>query len=430
MNPSVAFTDVLSEPSAVGPEYVIRSGKIFAVGDYPDKDFSMTPEELAAAVAEFQPCDVDLEHTDTVLSGKLGRVQSVSLADDGQSLHGSVSLPKWLDDALGDTDRKVSATWDRATKTLQGLALVLSPRVPDAALMSAYAAFAARHDTPHGQMAMQELHDTSTRHGAVCAKGNVKMASSHESSAIQKIHDTAIEHGAACSSIKPGASSFPSMYSANPAGTATTSPKEGHAMSWKDRLLAAINGIPEDEGDDSPPPAAVVVARPATATLSADPKDAELARMRQERDAAQAESNRLRVESIRKDAANFADRILKEGRITPAMRAAVIAKFECDALDDASYGTVTFGADGKVSHRSTMLEEIFALAKPDQLSASDLAPALMSVLQGHRETPTQDANREATPDELEKLLKMTAQGQALLSATRGTDTRGHINGRA
>lgn len=203
-------------------------------------------------------------------------------------------------------------------------------------------------------------------------------------------------------------------------------------MTPAEQFMAWLTGS-KPEGTTDPPPVTTSTA-PAAVQLSVttpDPRDVEMARMRQERDAAQAESNRLRVDSIRKDAVNFADRILKEGRITPAMRAAVIAKYECDALDDASYGaTANFGADGQKVPRVNMTEEIFALAEPNQLSANQLAPALMSVLQGHRDTPTQESDRPATPEELEKLLNMTSQGQAVVAMSRGTNTNGHTNGRA
>lgn len=121
---------------------VYRIGKLFEAGDYPDKDYSMTPDELATAAAAFAPGDapVDIEHMDTVLSNRLGEVVSVESTDDGKELRGIVALPKWLDVALGSSARKVSATWNRATKRLEGLALVLSPRVSDAALMAAFTA--------------------------------------------------------------------------------------------------------------------------------------------------------------------------------------------------------------------------------------------------------------------------------------------------
>jgi hypothetical protein len=438
MNP-VTFTDVLSEPSAVAPEYVTRSGKLFACGDYPDKDFSMSAEELAAAVAAFQPCPVDLEHTPTVLSNKLGRVESVSLADDGNSLHGTVTLPKWLDDALGDTERKVSATWDRATKTLQGLALVLSPRVADAALMSAYADFAARHDTPEGRQVLQELHNTSARGGAVCSKSNATMASSHEASTIQKIHDMATEHGAACSSTKSGGSSFPSMYSAAPAtNTATTTPQEGKHMSNWDRFVAAISGMKDEDAGGTQAPAgdgASAIAAPVV-TLSASAAELEAERKRadaatQRADALAARNIQVESERIMERAVSFADRMLAETKALPAEREFIIADYVQRATDDNLYGVVKF-AEGKSTTRVGLLEAQFAARSPHKLTAAEITPALFSILQGHRETPAQDAgDRLATGDELRKLIGMTATGQTHLStANRSAPSAPGTNGKA
>ncbi|HEU4988448.1 MAG TPA: hypothetical protein VFT41_01540, partial [Gemmatimonadaceae bacterium] len=42
---------------------VLRRGKIFEAGDYPDKAYAMTPEELWAAAEQFAPVPLDLEHT-------------------------------------------------------------------------------------------------------------------------------------------------------------------------------------------------------------------------------------------------------------------------------------------------------------------------------------------------------------------------------
>src|SRR5690242_17335526 len=74
------------------------------------------------------------------------------------------------------------------------------------------AAFSGRHDTPHGQTAMQEIHDLAARHGATCRAGNTAaMASSHESKGIQAVHDTCVEHGATCASGKAPAWALASM---------------------------------------------------------------------------------------------------------------------------------------------------------------------------------------------------------------------------
>lgn len=119
---------------------IYRAGKLFESGDYPDKEFSMTPDELSAAVEAFQSGDapIDIEHMPTVLSDRLGEVVTVEASDDNKELRGIVALPKWLDDALGASARKVSATWNRTSKRLEGLALVLNPRVKSAALMAAF----------------------------------------------------------------------------------------------------------------------------------------------------------------------------------------------------------------------------------------------------------------------------------------------------
>jgi hypothetical protein len=87
--------------------------------------------------------DNDLEHVPTVLSGKLGMLTSVSLSESGEELYGEVEIPRWLHDAIGDAPIKSSLSWDRESMQIVGNALVLEPRVEDAALMSAYTAFTA-----------------------------------------------------------------------------------------------------------------------------------------------------------------------------------------------------------------------------------------------------------------------------------------------
>jgi hypothetical protein len=126
---------------------VTRRGKVFQDGAYPDKEFTATLEDLYAAVSTFAPVPNDLEHMPTILDGKLGQLKSVALADDG-SLTGEVEIPRWLHETIGDAPIKTSLMWDRETMRIVGNALVIEPRVPDAALMSAYEAFSASHGTP------------------------------------------------------------------------------------------------------------------------------------------------------------------------------------------------------------------------------------------------------------------------------------------
>jgi hypothetical protein len=441
-NMSVTFALEDSGRRVDGDWAIYPNALLFQAGDYEDKDFSMSPEEMWLACDQFSaPVGGNIEHSD-FLKGRACEVRSIRLDDaDSSTLRGEVAVPLWLDSQLEDHERKLSCEWDRGTKTLSGIGLVVHPRVPEAALMSAYATFAAsRHDTPQGQMVMQDLHNVAARGGAVCSKGNANMASRHEATVVQQVHDLTAEHGATCASVTPGQSSMNpySTYAQTPASTATAQipPKEGRTMSWKDRLLAAISGMPDDDG--TPPSTVTASAPPVTApptvaasvTLSTpDPRDAELARMRQERDAAQAETNRIRAESISREAVAFADRMLTDARAFPAEREAIITAHQQAAIDDVTYGVVTFG-DGQTTTRVARFEAAYAARPAHQLTAESLSPALMSVLQGHRETPAQDADRKATPEELEKLLNMTPQGQTVVAMSRGTNSAGHTNGRA
>lgn len=114
---------------------VIRRGKIFEAGDYPDKNVAFDEGDLDHAVNTFQPVENDLEHASTILDGKLGRLARVWKR--GQELYGEVEIPSWLDKVIGDEAIKVSLAFDRSKKIV-GNALVLRPRIADAAIMSAF----------------------------------------------------------------------------------------------------------------------------------------------------------------------------------------------------------------------------------------------------------------------------------------------------
>jgi hypothetical protein len=206
--PAVMMSAFTLAPAAVHQgDLVVRRGKVFEAGDYPDKSFSLTSEELRAAVAAFEPVPIDLEHMSTPLDGKLGTLTSVEMGDDGFSLFGTVALPAWLDALLEGTGRKVSATWDRTTKTLLGLALVNTPRITDAALMAAFAA-AVPHKTNEGVHVIQAVHDMTAKSGAVCTPSNPNgtqaystsyFHSAAEAKNIQALHDASTAAGAKCS---------------------------------------------------------------------------------------------------------------------------------------------------------------------------------------------------------------------------------------
>jgi hypothetical protein len=111
---------------------------LFEAGDYPDKNFTLTEDELNIAAANFQPVANDLQHTNTILDGKLGTLESVYVK--GKELFGKVKIPKWLHD-LHPNAIKTSLTWSRDDKRIRGNALVLNPRVPDAQIVAAFEAY-------------------------------------------------------------------------------------------------------------------------------------------------------------------------------------------------------------------------------------------------------------------------------------------------
>ena len=118
-----------------GAGTVIRTGKLFEAGDFPDKNIEFDVNDLERAVAEFKPVENDLEHASTILDGHLGKLQKVWRR--GTELFGEVELPAWLDQAIGDEPIKVSLAFNKAKKIV-GNALVLRPRIEDAAIMSAF----------------------------------------------------------------------------------------------------------------------------------------------------------------------------------------------------------------------------------------------------------------------------------------------------
>lgn len=114
-------------------EYVVRSGLIFRAGDYPDKKFTVTPEDLKRIAAEFSAVDVNTSHLeDPVLAGVIGRLEAVWLSSDGTELHGQIALKTAFEALVQKSQHRVSLEFDRETKRITGIAIVKNPRVADA----------------------------------------------------------------------------------------------------------------------------------------------------------------------------------------------------------------------------------------------------------------------------------------------------------
>lgn len=448
---------------------VRRWTKLFTTGDYPDKEFSLTPEEMAKAVDVFAPVPIDLQHTNTVLDGKLGLLESVEPSDDGTELFGMVAIPTWLDGLIDGSQRAVSTTWDKTTKTLKGLAIVTEARVDDAVMMAAFekasklpklpdppvtfkdietavekqdmptilsallariddevalagvVSFASRHDTREGQSTLQNLHDTSARYGAVCADPNVKMASAHESQALQAIHDMTTEHGATCSDMSKSTPGWYFSSATVATQQAATPPEETDGMKTLEEVLREFFGGSKDTPGapgSEPPPANVAtpaVSSPATPAVAettthpaADPEKVLL----------QEEVNRLRAEGIQIRATTFADRVIREGRALPVERDALIVSFTQAAVDDMRLpGTVKF-ADGKDASRVQILEAQIGARKPNMLDSERLPSELVGLINMSKTTPASETG-STSKETIDGMIATTAAGQQHIARRNG-----------
>lgn len=424
---SFALNDTPSEPLFEDDGIVYRQGLVFRAGDYPDKAYAMTPEEIAAAVEQFNSAvPLDLEHMPTLLDGQLGELVSVSCSEDNQELHGIVALPKWLDEML--PERKVSATWDRQTKQLVGLALVRHPRVEDAALMAAFAE-SRRHDTYEGQSALQMIHDDAARKGAVCnpPTDNAKMHSSHESKALQEIHDLTVKGGAKCAAIQNRNNTIQPYYfsETDKSKGSKKVPDNEQQPSLKDRLIAFFKneGIDNPEallsaGEQTKPAATAAAAAPATGNV-------EMAALQQRNASLEAQLAAERIGRIRDVAVAFADGLIKDSVIMPAEREAVIFEYEQAAKDDmvlgpAKFSVNTTGADGKVTAtevtkpRVEQMKERYSLRPKHVLTTEMLGTKLTQVLMNVGETQ-KPGDGPADDAEIKRLVAMTATGKTILS---------------
>ncbi|HEX8236062.1 MAG TPA: hypothetical protein VF600_08910 [Abditibacteriaceae bacterium] len=129
MSNTINFDATIEAAGTTAGEFVLRRGKIFEAGKFPELGgFEVTPEEAKAAVAAFKPCAVNLEHTSSLLDNKLGSLLSVEMGADGKSIFGVLAEPKWLADLVPEGKRKVSIELHKLKKTIEGIALTLSPR--------------------------------------------------------------------------------------------------------------------------------------------------------------------------------------------------------------------------------------------------------------------------------------------------------------
>ena len=387
-----------------GPWTVYPNSILFKAGDYPDKKFSMSAVELFAQCEAHKPgTRGNIEHTD-FLSGRATETRKLWIDADGETLRGAVAIPTDLDGLLLPSERRLSAEFDTVTKEFLGLALTTSPRVKEAALMTAFTNF-ARHDTPHGQQRIQELHDVAARGGAVC-NAPAKMGSRHEATAIQKIHDTTIEAGAACPTLA-GANRAPSCISQY----ARKGEKDKNMPSKLDELKTFFRDL---FGVEEPAAAGMDKA------LLSDPKIAALEMQIAARD----------IKDRARDAEAFADGVIRANKAMPAERMAIVAAFTYAASDDALSPTkVTFGKDKAgvplTGSRIDALTALYAMRPTHALDQESLRIALESgetvaLLSSKAKADDPDAEKEMDESRRKTLMSKTPVGRATLAAEKST----------
>jgi len=202
--------------SVVGESAKYSDSLLFRAGTFPErivngKPLTITRSNLHQAVKNFNtPVPGNILHSDYLED--IGHI--VSMYVDGDELRGDVLIDLWFDEGLtkkGKTkERQISVEWNPISyDSLKGFALCTRPRIAGASLNMSELEdmkveyFAAKHTTYHGQSAMQHLHDTAARAGAICEKPDKddgKMISKPEAKAFQTIHDHAVANGASCNS--------------------------------------------------------------------------------------------------------------------------------------------------------------------------------------------------------------------------------------
>jgi hypothetical protein len=239
VNITASFSVGKSGRRVDGGYAIYDNALLFKAGDYPDKNYSMSPEDIWAAIDGFTPVFGNIQHSE-FLKGRACEVQSIRFDEnDSRLMRGTVAVPLGLDDLLDDKERQVSCEWNRATKGLSGVSLVVNPRVPGASLISTFsemaetdaglddrflAAFTHRKKHDHTSSVHQLVHDTiSMGYPGVCSGGPMRppgagpgdmdapammaleaMFADHpeQLKALKEIHKTTTMNGAVCGSGK------------------------------------------------------------------------------------------------------------------------------------------------------------------------------------------------------------------------------------
>ena len=273
----VDFKD-LAAPVVEG-DLIVRRGKLFEIGEYPDKSFSLSAAEADAAIYAFTPGPLNIEHMPTIFDGKLGNVRKIWR--DGNDINAEYAIPKWLHDVTQAEPIKISSEWNRTAKTAVGGALVLNPRVKDAAMMAAFSAVAGVDFASKGHAdKMQRVHDSMCEMGAECmGKSYFREASdvaafldAEQLKTVQKMHDLTATFDDCCNRYESRNQLY-SHYSDNQAHTQDAG-KGKKSMFEGIRAALAKIGAPKEEIEAfcAEKPVEGKPANPVTVGMSTDDK--------------------------------------------------------------------------------------------------------------------------------------------------------------
>ena len=416
---------------------------LFRAGSYPDKGVDITPEDLKRAAAEFSaPVRGNAEHT-KFLDGRACELRRVYVDPQNPAyLRGEVAVPSWLDRQLNDDEKRVSAVFDLTTNppTFRRVDLTATPRIPEAQLI---AAFAASQRTPHGQSALQELHDMAARHGAACRSGNSMFTAARERSAIQKVHDATVQGGAKCR-IMSGKTMFSrGAQMANKVARMLQAlfSGSGQAAPSEDQIAAVLEMAGDD---DQPAQAATCDPQQLAAAFSqsdeAKALKAEVDRLKAEQ-AKLVETNRqAHLRQIAAEAVTFADQACKgkEARLPVSRHADLVAQFVQATLDDEGVPTEVTFTEGTEQRKGGRVDALRAFVR--NLPQHNLYSEVMALTKGGTVLPNSTTPNDPTAefsnrgphggengrqydDQYRKeLLSKTSLGQAVLRNRNGNGT--------
>lgn len=119
--------------------YTLKKAPVlFRAGDYPDKGFKLTEEELIESVKNFnKPVKMDWEHKGSIFDGKMGDLVRVEKNADA-SFSGYFAVPDWFEAIVPEDEQKVSIQFDKATKNIVGCAWTSNPRISEAKLVASF----------------------------------------------------------------------------------------------------------------------------------------------------------------------------------------------------------------------------------------------------------------------------------------------------